>query len=688
MAVESRKKCNFAAVMKVIHNIYRIYSPPVILTIFILLVNIAVKPVLSMAKAPVIAPSYAWTMLEPLCLREPSTIDTLFLDYSRRFVPSDVSAAYATTGNYNSPGQNMLYFERQAVSDFFFHDAVSHWLPVLGDHKFYNTRIPMSLLSYNTGGSRDDAQDHLNLIFSGNASPQLQIGAMLDYPYSKGSYSNQASKAMIWGLSGSYTGEHLEIQAFFNHFNHVNKENGGITDDLYITDPAEMQGGSATIRPKNIPTRLSNAHSRLTGAEFLANVRYKIGYWNVTPPVDSIPGDTVEHRTFVPVSSFIWTVDYRDGTHIFDESSASEIANFWTDRYLTATHTHDVTSYHSVRNTLGISLVEGFHKYAKGGLAAFMTHEYRKYSQTPDTIPMSGEGRPDNLTPYPLNSQISPYHSENLLSVGGQLTKQQGSLLRYEATGTLGLIGRIAGDIDLRGHASVRVPLMRDTLGVTAYGHFTNKAAPYLFNKFVSNNFIWSNDFGKTRSLRIGGRLDFPLSDTHLDVGVENIQHALYFDAAGKPAQDRGNVQVFSATLRQGLHAGILHWDNRITYQTTSNDAVIPMPRLAVYSNLYILFRVAHVLHVQLGVDCDYYTRYYSPGYQPATMAFYNQREMKTGNFPFMNAYVNMKLRKARFYVMMSHVNQGLFGNDYFAMPHYPLNPRRFQMGVSVDFSN
>ena len=48
-----------------------------------------------------------------------------------------------------------------------------------------------------------------------------------------------------------------------------------------------------------------------------------------------------------------------------------------------------------------------------------------------------------------------------------------------------------------------------------------------------------------------------------------------------------------------------------------------------------------------------------------------------------------MKLSKARFYVMFSHVNQGLFGGSgYFSMPYYPLNPRRLQIGVSVDFTN
>ena len=106
-----------------------------------------------------------------------------------------------------------------------------------------------------------------------------------------------------------------------------------------------------------------------------------------------------------------------------------------------------------------------------------------------------------------------------------------------------------------------------------------------------------------------------------------------------------------------------------------------------MYSNLYLLFRLA-TLHVQFGIDCDYYTEYYSPLYQPATMTFANQRRTKVGNYPFMNLYANMKLSKVRFYVQMAHINQGMTGKNYFAMPGYPLNPRRFLIGLSVDFAN
>ena len=144
---------------------------------------------------------------------------------------------------------------------------------------------------------------------------------------------------------------------------------------------------------------------------------------------------------------------------------------------------------------------------------------------------------------------------------------------------------------------------------------------------------------------------------------------------------------MFSATLRQNFHFGVLHWDNRLTYQQCTEDAVIPLPKFVVNSNMYVMFKVA-TLFVQFGVNCDYFTKYKGVGFQPATMSFYNQRSVDIGNYPFVDVYINCKLSKTRFYVMMSHVNQGLTGTNYFSMPHYPMNPRRLQMGLSIDFAN
>lgn len=636
------------------------------------------------AAEPEVAPSYAWRMLQPLGLREEAPMDTALYNYFQGAIPSAYSPAFATTGNQASVGKNMIYMQQEPMSDFFFRDAKEAWLPSLSTMRFYNTRIPMSVVSYNTGGGREIAQDYFKMLFSGNFSPKGQIGAFVDYPYSKGSYNYQAAKGLSWGLSGSYTGDRYEFQGFFNSSNMINKENGGITDDLYIIDPAELQGGVSSINPKTIPTNLVASHSRYKGKQFFMNHRYKVGFWKE----ERDENDSVVAKEYVPVSSFIWTFDYKDGFHKFTNTDASN-EDFWENHYVSSQDTEDKTRYSSLQNTIGISLLEGFNKYAKAGLGAFLTHEVRKFYQTADTLALSGDERPEGLTPYPFEQRMAHKETQNLLYVGAQLTKQQGTLLNYEATARIGLLGPAAGELKLDGNASTHIRLLGDTVSLTGYGHFSNTTAPYLMNNYFSNHFAWMNDFSKTRRLRFGGILDIPHTGTHINVGAENVQNYIFFNSAGLPVQHGGSVQIFSVQLQQNFRFRALNWRNTLIYQTSSDESVIPLPKLAIYSNLYVLFKVSKVLDVQLGVDVDYYSKYYAPAYQPSTMAFCNQNEIKCGNYPFMNAYVNMRLSRARFYVLFSHVNQGVIGgNDYFSMPHYPLNPRRFQMGVCVDFNN
>lgn len=629
-----------------------------------------------------IAPSRAWRVVPPLGTRIEATIDTLHTNYAQEMVPSEVSDAYATTGNYGAEGRNLIFFGREPYSEFFFRDALQAWLPSEKTMRFYNTRIPMTLLSYTTGGGKETTQDRLKGHFSGNVSPNGQIGALVDYIYSKGSYNYQAAKNFIWGFSGSYIGDRFEFQGYYNHYNSVNKENGGITDERYITDPAVVQGGNTSVDTKAIPTFLTAAHNRVKGGELWLNSRYKIGFWRDHFDEET---DSLISSEYVPVTAFTWTLKYNQNSHEFINTSSSEDHEYWGNTYLSNDGTHDLTSFWRMRNTVGISLMEGFNKYAKAGLSAFLTHEIQKFTQMVDSIPLDFVD--EGLTPYPYRSKVAPRATENYLWAGAELSKTQGTLLTYRATGEIGIAGRAAGEVKLSGDMTTRIRLLGDTVRIGAYGNFTNTTAPYLLNNYVSNHFIWQNDFSKTRRFNAGGFINIPWTDTYFKAGVENIQNLIYFNEHALPVQNGGSVQVFSAHLEQNFRFKALHWENRVTYQTTSDEAVLPLPQLAVYSNLYISFKVA-TLFVQMGIDCDYYTKYKSVAYQPATMTFYNQREVECGNYPFMNFYINMKLSKTRFYVMMSHVNQGLTGNNYFSMPGYPLNPRRFQMGLSVDFAN
>ena len=152
------------------------------LALIIVLACVCVGAIPSYARPPKVEPSYAWSLIPPLGLREPSTIDTTLINYAQESVPSLVeSPAYATTGNFGTEGINMIFFEREPYSDFFFFDALRPYIPSEKTMRFYNTRIPMTLLTYNSGGGKEAAQDRLKGIFSGNINAKAQVGAALDY---------------------------------------------------------------------------------------------------------------------------------------------------------------------------------------------------------------------------------------------------------------------------------------------------------------------------------------------------------------------------------------------------------------------------------------------------------------------------------------------------------------------------
>lgn len=629
-----------------------------------------------------VEPSYAWSISEPLGLHYESTIDTLFLNYHKSFIPSHQSTAWATTGNFGASGQNQIFFQRKPTSDFFFQDAIDSWLPGVATQRYYNTRIPMTIISHNTGGNKYSNQDRTQVLFSGNVDKKLQLGGAIDYIYSKGSYNYQADKNFRWSLFGSYIGDRYEMQTFFNSYNYLGKENGGITDDQYITDPAKVQGGETKVDNKSIPTYLTAAHSKMTGLEFYLNQSYNVGHYKYQR--DSVT-DTIIGRTYIPVTRFIWTADFKTSKHLFLNQNAAQDQSFFENSYLSLTGTDETTRYWRLRNTLGVSLLEGFNKYAKFGFSVYATHEMRRYKQVVDTV--SGKELPEGLVELPVT--IDPTKTQQLLWVGGQLTKQRGSILTYAATAQFGLLGDVSGDIDIEGSVTTRFKLFGDTVSLKAYGYFKNLEAPYLLKQFVSNHYAWDNKFSKVQRFRAGGVLNLPWIYTSINVGYETLNNYIYFNNNSLPEQSSSAVHVLNASLTNHLGFGIFNWDNEVTYQTSSNASVLPLPKFSIFSNMYLKFRIARVLDVQVGVDCNYYTKYYAPAYNPAIMSFYNQSEIECGNFAFADVYANFKLKKARFYVMYSHANKGLFGgNNYFSIPHYPLNPGRFQLGISVDFVN
>ena len=91
---------------------------------------------------------------------------------------------------------------------------------------------------------------------------------------------------------------------------------------------------------------------------------------------------------------------------------------------------------------------------------------------------------------------------------------------------------------------------------------------------------------------------------------------------------------------------------------------------------------------MQVGFDFRYNTGYYANGFNPATGLFYNQYEKELGYYPYFDAFVNIKWKRARIFVKYEHINKGLNGNQYYTVIDHPMNPRMLRYGLSWRFWN
>ena len=715
---------------------------------------------------------YVWTVDPLFGDRIPVERDTLQHLFMNTVFTSGMHGEYNTTGNLGAPRQNRIFMDRSHIPTFLFTDAYDFFLTPIEDLRFTNTLSPITRLNFYTCGDRTDGEDYLKVLFASNVNKQLGFGMKFNYMYGRGYYNAQSTALFDYTLWTSYLGEQYQAHFAFSTDHMKNTENGGITDDKYITRP---DGFTDSYISSEIPTNLSSNWNKNNALHFFLTHRYNVGFYRKVPmtkqeieakkfamaarkeaedrekrengDVDSkgkvnetltgrpkdakiegdLPTDTTATVTtgrisvaneavadsllaakskeaedtswlkneYVPVTSFIHTakvdrytrdyIAYRNPANYYPAIMYGDSV-FWRNLNCGGDSIMDKSNYTKIDNTFAIAMLEGFNKYVPTGLKAYITHDYGRYEF------------------------VNTTHVENNIYIGGQLTKTLGSIFHYDVKASYcvwSCVDDMKYDLTLDGTADVNVPIFGDTVRVDMNGFYHSLAPDYFMTEYYGKYYHWVHDFNKQKHTHVGGAVSFPKTKTSLRVGWDFISNYTYLatwhelSEANLPInhtadvrQSDKDVHVFTAELSQDFKAGILNWNNRITYQASNNmDKVLPLPKLNIWSNLYIDFKIAKVLKCHFGAAVTYFTKYYAPEYVPGLGQFAVQtnddvKTTKLGNYPFVDVYANFVLKGCRFFAMMSHVNAGQGNNMYFTVPHYPMNERVFRIGISWDFYN
>jgi len=605
--------------------------------------------------------------------------------------PMDKQSISSTTlGNFGSPYQSNVYFDRPEV-DFLFSDVYNAYYKNYKTLPYVNSRTPFTILSYGSGGPKTYAEESVSFLFSQNVNKDINFGAYFDLIYGRGRYSDQSTRHKNYGAYASYDKE--KYHAYFNIGANVleNYENGGFGssdawDDTNVTNPSSGIGGQAI----NYPVRIDGARSYLKSQFITLNHKYNIGVMREVETEDSV------EMEFVPALNLVHQFKFEVDVKQYEDDDA--VTSYYDTAYINSSSSMDSVRSRRISNRLGLYLDERINRYGKFGAGAYIQMDNVYLSNDPwtsieDTSLQKGwtDLLADNSNVSLDSSRLDFIHaydgySYTDVSVGASIFKRTGTHFFFDAAGQVYLSGYNAGDWKLDGTMRQSFPGMGNW-NLTARAKFARQTPDYFLQHYYANNFWWDNSFDATFTQQLGGTLEIPTINFKVSVDIDNMQNHVYYNEDALPTQYSDNLAVLALRLEKDFEIGNhLVWENDVVYQTTSSDRVLPLPELTLYSNFYLKHILFEVLHFHLGVDCRYYTEYYAPGYMPATGRYYNQREVQIGNYPLMNVYADFFLRRMRFFVMGQHINMGWPELNYFSAPHYAYNPRMFKMGLQWTF--
>lgn len=715
-----------------------------------------------------------WTVDRRFGDRRDAAVDTLSHMFPNTVFTTGMRGEYNTTGNLGAPRINRIFIDRKGDEQFVFAQPYDFFLTPVEEFHFTNTLSPFTNLSYNTAGNRTAGDDHFTAKFGVNAGRRLGVGFKFDYIYGRGYYDSQSTSHFNYSMYASYLGDRYEAHLLMSTNHQKVAENGGITNDDYITHPESFTDSYSTTE---IPTLLEQNWNRNDNNHVFLTHRYNVGFnrkVKMTPeeieakkfaiesqkenqalkekekahkqaqregrdfdedeydkqqkplgrpdnakiagnePADSVKAadriavngtaeadsilaaekknaaDTAWLKNeFVPVTSFIHTAEFDTYKRIYQAYDVP--ADYFRDSFYPADVAgsdtiFDKTKHLRLRNTFALSLLEGFNKWAKAGLKAFVASDFRHF-----TLPDSLGG--------------TSSYNEHSLSVGGQLSKTQGNTLHYNVTAETWLTGEDAGQLKIDANVDLNFPLFGDTVTLAAKGFFHNLNPVFYYRHYHSRHYWWDND-GLSKAMHTGveGAFSYSKTRTRLRVAFNEIKNYTYLAMthsvdeslnrsgyAVSVCQAGNAISLLTVSLAQDFRIGPLNWETVVTYQKSSDEEALPLSDLNIYTNLYLKFKIAKVLKCDFGADARYFTKYYAQDYCPGLGLYANQEgddRVETGNYPIVNVYANFHLKRTRFFVMMSHVNAGSGNRNYFLTPHYPLNGRILRFGLSWNFFN
>ena len=579
---------------------------------------------------------------------------------------------YATLGNIGTPYLNLLSPSPYESSGFDFGMHTFDQILFQNDStRYYRVLKTFTELEYVQGAKKEL---NFRAKFSRNIYRGFNLGFDFHVSNSPGAYQRQKTNIINLVVTGQFLSKTKRYGLLTNFiFNRIkNQEKGGIKYDSLFEQNLEPNR-------QVIPVNLTAAVNRVkeTGATIKQ-------YFDLTShrPVPPDSGNALKRGA--DLGRITYSFQYcRRVFNYLDEDPAS---GFYSRIIMDSLETVDSVTVQMIENILTWTnpSFDPNRKHRRIQLEFRLKHQY---------IEVHYPG----LKHYTISYDPASMASVDILHPGrsyflNQLIPSAWIAFRPFPTFTLEALADYVigdynnGDLGLQVNISQILGRPSHNLGtISVEGRYSYRKPDWFYSHYQSNNFQWDHSWEKESMIMAAAIYYWRFLE--LGARLTRFTNYVYLDTGATPSQERGQVGHFKAWLNTHIDLWRFSFIGQFAYQAVQGPQVIRVPAFAGILAVYFsqsLFK--GVTTIQPGINLYYNTAYFSDAYMPATRMFHIQDQMKTGNYLYMDVFLNVKIQRVRLFVTYTHFNASFMGRTYYTVPHYPMQDAAFKFGINWRF--
>lgn len=598
-----------------------------------------------------------------------------FNDYP--FLRNDVRATWL--GVAGSPVQYYNWFNRKSKDKVSFYEAQESWSYTPQTAPMYNTKTPYTELGYFGTllfSGTEKESDNLHILTTQNISPEFNFTLGYDRFGGGGILANENTVNKNTIVTANYLGKKYMAHAGYLYNGVSRGENGGVYDLGGIRD--------TTVNARELEVYMNNAKSKIKKNVLFLDQQYRIPFTFLNKLKErndsTAVADTLSNDNDITTAFIGHSTEYSSYRRWYNDvlGSADKFADefYHGIHYINPGKSSDSLRVSRLDNKFFIRL----QPWAEDAIVSKLN-----------------VGIGDRLlTYYTFDPTFTQKNHNTRWNSAYLYAGAEGSLRNYiswDAKGEYVFLGDEINDLDIDANLKFQIYPFRKARKspVSIDLHFDSSLdePEYYQQHMYTNHFKWDNGFNKISTTRIQGKITVPRWNVEASAGYALLANNIYYDTLGIVRQNTTPMSILSANLRKEFVAGILHLDNRVLFQISSNQDVVPLPALSLNLKYFVQFNIENgTLLMQIGANGLYNTAWYTPGWNPAIGVFHNQKDHKYNNGPYVDAFINMQWKRATIFIKLENANQGwpMKKNDYFSADRYIATQRMLKIGMYWPF--